>query len=203
MTPNQMESLLKVAFRHCDIASCPLTEEQKQILLQLVEQSQQTSETEELDDNPLIELNSEELETFLEFVRNQEAQHISWKAQLLNDWLHGNDSGGVHFIRQRFGMQWLNRLQPYHFQQIATENVLQVRVGDRIEVCNVLWEWVQDKSADNREWYPCTVIQVNKIQDGEDLFTNCVIRFDNGAEYEVQGIYEWNQYNWRSPNYTG
>jgi hypothetical protein len=200
MTPNQIESLLKVAFRHCDIAGCPLTEQQKQILLQLVRESQQA--TEELENNPLIELDSHELEAFLEFVRNKETQHISWKAQLLNDWLHGNDSGGVHFIRQRFGMQWLDRLQPYHFQQITTENYLQIRVGDRIEVCNVLWEWVQDKNPDHREWYPCTVIKVNKIQDGEDFFTNCVIRFDNGAEYEVQGVYEWNQYNWRSPNYT-
>ncbi|WP_416670750.1 hypothetical protein [Egbenema bharatensis] len=29
--------------------------------------------------------------------------------------------------------------------------------------------------------------------------TNCLIQFDNGMEYEIQGIYEWNRYNWRRP----
>ncbi|HEY9646662.1 MAG TPA: hypothetical protein V6C88_09845, partial [Chroococcidiopsis sp.] len=25
----------------------------------------------------------------------------------------------------------------------------------------------------------------------------CTVRFDNGMEYEIQGVYEWNRYNWR------
>ncbi|MFP5275246.1 hypothetical protein [Coleofasciculus sp.] len=24
-----------------------------------------------------------------------------------------------------------------------------------------------------------------------------IVRFDHGMEYEIQGIYEWNRYNWR------
>ncbi len=41
------------------------------------------------------------------------------------------------------------------------------------------------------------VIQVEEISNGDNTSTICVIRFYNGAEYEMQGVYEWNRYNWR------
>ncbi|MEA5570202.1 hypothetical protein [Calothrix sp. UHCC 0171] len=195
MAPDEIESALQAAFNRCDVASCPLTDQQKQILLQMVEQNRGISHLDGYDDgyeqNPLHELSSEELQVFLGYVKTKEAQNIPWKIQLLNDWLHGEDSGEVHFIRQRYGVQWLDRLQHYHF------DVIRLKVGDRIEVCNALWEWVQDNSPCQREWFPCDVIQVYETNDGEDSFANCIVRFQNGTEYEINGIYEWNQCNWR------
>ncbi|BDI19545.1 hypothetical protein ANSO36C_53470 [Nostoc cf. commune SO-36] len=47
------------------------------------------------------------------------------------------------------------------------------------------------------------VEEISDVYDGlrlrNDSSTNCVVRFFNGAEYEIQGIYEWNRYNWRWP----
>ncbi len=204
MTPDEIESALQAAFNRCDAASCPLTDQQRLILLQMVEQNHLFSHLHGYDDgynrqsltakdlsNPLQELSSEELQIFLGYVKTQETQNMSWKVQLLNDWLHGEDSGEVNFIRQRYGVQWLDRLQSHHF------DLIRLKVGDRIEVCNALWEWVQDNGSCQREWFLCTVIQVNETKDTEDNFTSCIVRFQNGAEYEINGIYEWNQCNWR------
>ncbi|BAZ49023.1 hypothetical protein NIES4103_16340 [Nostoc sp. NIES-4103] len=199
MTPDEIEAALQAAFISCDAASCPLTETQKQILLQLVEQIQGNSRSRVSDvANPLDELTPEELEIFLEFVKKEEQQNRTWKVQLLNDWLHNNDSKEVQFIRDRYGLQWLNRVESYHFDKYSyLEDALKLRVGDRIEVSNALWEWVQDDGPCKREWFPCMVLEVNEISYGDDSYTNCLVRFYNGAEYEIQGIYEWNRYNWR------
>ncbi len=131
----------------------------------------------------------------MEFVKGQEEQNRPWKIQLLNDWLHDRDSGQVQFIRDRYGMQWLNRIKPIHFTQYADgEEALKLKVGDRIEISNGLWEWVQETGPCSREWYNCTVIGIN---NSDSTATNCIIRFTNGAEYEIQGVYQWNRYNWR------
>ncbi|MEH1834724.1 MAG: hypothetical protein V7L29_22360 [Nostoc sp.] len=201
MTPDEIEVAMLAAFNDCDIASCPLTDTQKQILLQVVEliQGNSTSAASGIA-NPLDELTPEELEAFLEFVKDEEQRNRTWKVQLLNDWLLENDSGTVQFIRQRYGLQWLNRVESYHFDKYSYfEDALKLRVGDRIEVSNALWEWVQEDGPCKREWFPCMVIQVEEISNGDDTSTNCVVRFFNGAEYEIQGIYEWNRYNWRWP----
>ncbi|MEH2248239.1 hypothetical protein [Nostoc sp.] len=201
MTPDEIEVAMLAAFNDCDVASCPLTDTQKQILLQVVEQIQgnSTSGVSSIA-NPLDELTPEELEVFLEFVKDEEQRNRTWKVQLLNDWLLGNDSGTVQFIRQRYGLQWLNRVESYHFDKYSYfEDALKLRVGDRIEVSNALWEWVQEDGPCKREWFPCMVIQVEEINNGDHSSTNCVVRFFNGAEYEIQGIYEWNRYNWRWP----
>jgi hypothetical protein len=195
MTPDEIESALQTAFNRCDAASCPLTDQQRKILLQMVEQNRGISHVHDYDDgydrNPLHELSSDELQIFLGYVKTQETQNMSWKVQLLNDWLQGQDSGEVHFIRQRYGIQWLDRLQSHHF------DFIRLKVGDRIEVCNALWEWVQENGPCQREWFPCTVIQVDETKDAKDSFAICVVRFQNGSEYEINGIYEWNQFNWR------
>ncbi|NJL60936.1 MAG: hypothetical protein HC903_02715 [Methylacidiphilales bacterium] len=195
MTPDEIESALQAAFNRCDAASCPLTDQQRQILLQMVEQNRGISNVHGYDDgcdsNPLHELSSDELQVFLGYVKTQETQNMSWKVQLLNDWLHGQDSGEVHFIRQRYGVQWLDRLESHHF------DLVRLKVGDRIEVCNALWEWVQENGPCQREWFLCTVIQVDETKNAEDCFASCIVRFQNGAEYEINGIYEWNQSNWR------
>ena len=75
---------------------------------------------------------------------------------------------------------------------------LKLKVGDRIEVSNALWEWVQDEGPCSRQWFVCTVLQVNEVRNGEDIITSCIIRLINtGMEYEIQGIYQWNRYYWR------
>lgn len=201
MTPDEITTALQTAFNRCDAASCPLTDRQKEILLQLVEEIHKKSKHGKSDTpNPLDELTPEELETFLEFVKIEEQQNRTWKVQLLNDWLHNNDSGKVQFIRDRYGLQWLNRVESYHFDKYAYfEDALKLRVGDRIEVSNALWEWVQEDGPCKREWFLSIVIQIDEINHDDDCSTNCVVRFYNGTEYEIQGIYEWNRYNWRWP----
>jgi hypothetical protein len=201
MTPDEIEAALQAAFNCCDAASCPLTVTQKQILLQVVEQIQGNPNFRVSDSaNPLDELTPEELEAFLQFVKVEEEENRTWKVQLLNDWLLEQDSGKVQFIRQRYGLQWLNRVESYHFYKYADgEDGLKLKIGDRIEVSNALWEWVQENGPCQREWFPCMVIQVEEISNGDESFTNCQIRFYDGNELEIQGIYEWNRYNWRCP----
>ncbi len=202
MSPDEVEAAIYAAFNRCDAASCPLTDCQKEILLRIVEQIKGKFAANELDAaNPLDELSSEELRAFLGFVKMQEEKNLSWKVQLLNDWLHDNDSGAVQFIRERYGLQWLDSIEAYHIYKYAIENAL-LKVGDRIEVCNALWEWVQEEGPCQREWFACIVIQVSE-ENAESSTSSCVVRFENGSEYEIQGIYDWNQYNWRRVTVTG
>ena len=209
MTPAEIEAALQSAFNRCNSASCPLTDRQKQILLQVVEEL--TRKHIELLDpiaqesdaaNPLDELTPDQCQRFLQFVKEHEQQNRSWRIQLLNDWLQECDSGTVQFIRDRYGPQWLNRIKPVHFAKYAEiegEEALKLKVGDRIEISNGLWEWVQETGPCSREWFPCTVIGVDEAGDGDGASTNCIIRFNSGTEYEIQGMYQWNRYNWRWP----
>lgn len=206
MTPAEIEAVLQAAFNRCEVARCPLTEQQKQIILQVVEELtrkepdlSQPTQLESNTVNPLDELTFEQRSYFLQFVKEQEQQDRSWKTQLLNDWLHDRDSGLVQFIRNQYGPQWLNRIKSIHFAKYADEGeLLKLKVGDRIEVSNGLWEWVQEEGPCSREWFACTVIGIAQ-SNGDGNYINCIIRFDNGAEYEIQGMYQWNSYNWRWP----
>ena len=201
MKPAEIKAALQAAFNGCDIANCPLTDKQKQILLQVVGELicglGVDSSIEPDTANPLEELTPDQLSCFLEFVKEQEQQNRPWKIQLLNDWLHERDSGQVQFVRDRYGTQWLSRIRPIHFAQYANDGeALKLKIGDRIEISNSLWEWVQETGPCSREWFTCTVVSVNET--GEDNYaTNCIVRFTNGAEYEIQGVYQWNRYNWR------
>ncbi len=156
MTPDEIETALQAAFNSCDAVGCPLTDTQKQILQQVVEQIQGNSNSRASDiANPLDELTPEELEAFLEFVKGEELRNRTWKVQLLNDWLQENDSGTVKFIRQRYGLQWLNRVESYHFDKYSYfEDALKLKLGDRIEVSNALWEWVQEDGPVNVNGFP-------------------------------------------------
>lgn len=207
MTPSEIEAALQSAFNRCDAASCSLSEQQKQILLQVVLElmplsAQLSAKSDVYSDptNPLDELTPEQRQSFLEFVKEQEQLNRPWKIQLMNDWLQERDSGAVQFIRDRFGLSWLNRIESFHFAkyaQLEAEETLKLKVGSRIEVSNALWEWVQENGPCSREWFICTVIQVEEASNGEGIATNCIIRFNSGAEYEIQGMYQWNRYNWR------
>ncbi|RUT12502.1 hypothetical protein DSM107010_23030 [Chroococcidiopsis cubana SAG 39.79] len=207
MTPGEIEAALQAAIARCDAMNYPLNPQQQQILRQVVLESlckeglinSNRQEWQEI--NPLDELTLEQRQSFLQFVREKERQERPWKVQLMNDWLQERDSGSVQFIRDRFGLSWLNRIEPSHFEkyvEIDDEPPMKLKVGDRIEVSNALWEWVQDEGPCSRQWFVCTVLQVNEVRNGEDIITSCIIRLINtGMEYEIQGIYQWNRYYWR------
>jgi hypothetical protein len=231
MTPAEIEAALRVAFEACEAEGYPLTVEQQSLLLQLVARqlengeispalrpkASSANEPEEILDNPLDALTADQRQAFLNYVRETQENGRSWKAQLLNDWLRGDDSGPVQFVRDQFGLNWLERVRPVHLAAYA-ESALRLKVGDRIEVANSLWEWVQDDGPCSREWFPCIVIAVNESaihesangeaatseaatasspEASETRWASCCVRFDNGMEYEIQGVYEWNRYNWR------
>lgn len=222
MTDFEIESALQAAFEQCDIAACPLSTQQKQVLLQTMREqidrrllqsatsSEAANDGRELEpdvtvvENPLEQLTLEERQVFLEFVRNQESQNAPWRITLLNDWVQGRDSGPVQFIRDRYGIRWLERIKPSHLERysnIDQGEILRLKVGDRIEVTNGLWEWVQETGPCSRQWFPCTVIRIQEPLEESSLEGNrnvsCIVRFEWGAEYEIQGVYDWNRPNWR------
>lgn len=199
MTPDEVAAALQTAFNQCDAAHVRLNGRQKEILRQAF-----GVRDENLEKNPLAELTPEERHALLLFVREQESQKQSWKVTLLNDWLQGRDSGTVQSIRDRYGIQWLEQIQTSHLVEYDTledGEVVTLKVGDRIEVMNGLWEWVQSDGPCSPEWFPCTVISVQESESNtpglNPVSTSCIVRFDSGAEYEIQGVYEWNRPNWR------
>ncbi|XGV98948.1 MAG: hypothetical protein ACAF41_08390 [Leptolyngbya sp. BL-A-14] len=232
MTPSEIEAALNAAFSLCEAALQPLSDRQKQILLQAIKAAvqfemdtkQQEGDRGLLADNcspertlgnPLEELTVEERQAFLSFVTLQERQNQQWKATLLNDWLNGSSSGAVQFIRERYGIQWVEQITPAHlarYIRLENDEHRPLQVGDRIEVTNGLWEWVQEAGPCSREWFPCTVVSIlqTATADEGDLTQrettteasakneiSCIIRFEDGTEYEIQGMYDWNRPNWR------
>ena len=229
MTQSKLEAALNAAFNQCADLLQPLSDRQKQILLQVVLAAMQfEQESQQLDrdrsavagaaisiSNPLEQLTPDEKQAFLSFLKQQESQNQPWKMTLLNDWLEGRSSGAVQFIRERYGIQWLEQITP---EQVATylgsnsSEGLKLKLGDRIEVTNGLWEWVQESGPCSREWFPCTVVSIRDAAESNHAGsspmdssvkaagsgeTSCIIRFGDGTEYEMQGIYDWNRPNWR------
>lgn len=218
MTPTEIEAILQQIFEECEATGYPLNAQQREILFRMLinqmasqtpdsspsPHEDNTAEPSPSPDNPLNELTLEQRRALLEFIQTEKRQNRSWKARLLNDWLNNQTSGAIQFIREQYGLPWLARVRPEHIAQYADETPLTLKVGDRIEVSNGLWEWVQEDGPCSREWFPCTVVSVTAVSDasiqstsGYDRQTNCIVRFDNGMEYEIQGVYEWNRYNWR------
>ncbi|AFY75961.1 MAG: hypothetical protein IGR93_17485 [Hydrococcus sp. C42_A2020_068] len=198
MNQAEIEAALKAAFLQCEQAFLPLTDRQKEILLKVTVEKLTTQPN--IEDNPLDELTLEQRQTLLEFIQDRQRQNQDWKITLLNDWLNNRDSGAVQFIRDEYGFGWLSRVQPIHlakYKQQLTDETL--KVGDRIEVCNALWEWVQPEDSASYEWFPCQVIDISEVSDGDSSYTNCIVRFENGLEFEIQGIDRWNRNNWRFP----
>lgn len=190
MTEAEIKAALQAAFAECEASGYGLTLQQRELLMRAIATRLDIAPD---GSNPLDELTPEQRQALLDFVSEQQEQQHPWKIQLLNDWLAGRDSGRVQFVREQYGLQWLERIQPIHLAQY-TEAVVKLKVGDRIEVSNNLWEWVQEEGPCSREWFTCTVISVNEDNGSS---ASCTIRFDSGAEYEIQGIYDWNRYNWR------
>ncbi|MBW4693951.1 MAG: hypothetical protein KME27_19580 [Lyngbya sp. HA4199-MV5] len=232
MTPSEIEAALSAAFDQCEAALHPLSDRQKHTLLQAMRSAMEfelDSKQQEGDrpitpapladeadaNNPIGQLSAEERQTFLAFVALQERQNQPWKVTLLNDWLSGRSSGAVQFIRERYGLQWVEQITPMHLARyinLECDDLVKLKVGDRIEVTNGLWEWVQETGPCSREWFPCTVVNVKPAskphtadspqsetvaEAPENDDTSCMIRFEDGTEYEIQGIYDWNRPNWR------
>jgi hypothetical protein len=206
MAPEEIQYILQMAFDRCDQMGHGLDLNQQTILLQTItaaftEKWSGASNTTK--ENPLTQLQEEERQALFNFIDQQESQGKSWKLQLLNDWLNGVDSGTVQFIRVKYGLSWLDQVQPIHIN--AYRDQRQLTIGDRIEVSNTLWEWVQEAGPCTEEWFACTVIDLIEIEESPTADINpnaqsrCIVRFDNGMEYEIQGIYDWNRYKWRFP----
>jgi hypothetical protein len=199
MTPAEIEAVLREAFGICEISDAPLDAVQKQILLEAVVRLMSDSESGAIapppaeTTNPLDDLTPDQRRTLLRYIQEQHQQNRPWKAQLLNDWLQQQDSGDLQFVRDAYGIQWLEGILPSHIAAYMEEGQVQLQVGDRISISNSLWEWVQEDGPCIREWFPCTVIRLSD----DPLHPVCTIRFENGMEYEIQGVYDWNRYNWR------
>lgn len=199
MTEEQWASLLQTGFAACESAGVPLEPEQQEILRQILLTWQEQAKVDgsiALTANPLDELTPEQRQTFLQYVVQEGRNNNAWKIKLLNDWLHNRDSGPVQFIRKCYGVQWLERIQPFHLAVYTETKFLPVKVGDRLEVCNRLWEWVPE-ATEGDEWYPCTVIRVYEATDNNRCYRSCSVRLENGVEYDIPGLYDWNQSNWR------
>jgi hypothetical protein len=199
MNQAEIEAALQAAFLECEQAFTPLTDKQKEILLKVALEKLFVQPNSE--ENPLAELTPEQSQILLAFIQEQERQNLDWKITLLNDWLNNRNSGSVQFIRDDYGFGWLSRVQlgdlTAYKQQIGNETL---QVGDRIEVCNTLWEWVQSEDPASYEWVSCQAIDIYDLSDGDSSYTNCIVRFENNLELEIQGIYEWNRQFWRFPN---
>jgi hypothetical protein len=193
------------------VAGKPLDRQQQELLLKTAIASLNASFSANIEilepdiSNPLDLLPPEQRQLLLDFVADQNRLNQSWKAQLMNDWLAGRDSGAVQRLRDRYGLQWLEQITDDHIAAYMDGDA-PLTVGDRIEVSNGLWEWVQEDGPCCREWFPCTITAIAAASDPTGTLpasyqehTNCTVRFDNGMEYEIQGIYEWNRYNWRRP----
>lgn len=179
MKESEWDALLETVFQQCESLGHPLDEEQKWILRSTLKEATRT--------NPLEKLTPEQRTTLLQFAQSQS----DWKTAILNDWLQNRDSGVVQFIRDEYGVEWLNSITDKDLATYRSSETL-LKIGDRIEVSNALWEWVQNGEE---EWYSCTVIGLTEAENAQE--TSCVIRFDNGQEYEIQGLYDWNRSNWR------
>jgi hypothetical protein len=208
-----LEGLLQAARQACAEVECPLSDRQLEVLhhtLQTFAQESAQAQT-----NPLDQLDPQERQIFIDFVQRQSQENQSWKTTLLNDWLQGTDSGAVQVIRDRYGLPWLDRVQPIHlapYLNVLHREQMRLQVGDRIEVTNALWEWVQEAGPCSREWFPCTVIGLKQVTDLKQTIgppsepvqpapaqpqITGIVRFDTGSEYEIPAIYDWNRPNWR------
>lgn len=200
MTEAEIKKAIKAAFNQCQRAFCPLSERQKEIIRQSILKS--LIQSSKASENPLDELTPGEKQALLSFIQAQAAENWDWKITLLNDWLNNRDSREVQFIRDKYGFNWLNQVQKIHIDsclQLERRQNQLLQVGDRIEVCNGLWEWAQDNSPCPPEWFPCVVVGLAEIGAGDSVNTTAIVRFESGAEFEVQGIYQGNKSYWRFP----
>jgi hypothetical protein len=195
------QQALQAAFRQCEAANVPLSEMQRQIVQQvsqtLLIKALADPETVQPSDNPLDALTTEQREALLTYIRECEGNAQDWKLTLLNDWLQGRTSGPVQFLRDYYGFDWINQIQPHHLSAYQERPESSLQVGDRIEVSSRLWEWIPEESDEEPEWIPCVITSLNEVTEDDTAYLSGVVEFETGLALEISGLNDWNQSNWR------
>jgi hypothetical protein len=147
-------------------------------------------------ENPLAALTERQRQEMLRYIAECDRDTQNWKTTLFSDWLQGQDSGRVQFLRDLYGFDWINQVQPHHIAAYTESNDEELKVGDRLEVSSRLWEWIPEDLDEEPEWVPCTLISLTQRQSSPELAYGTV-QFENGLALEIQGLNDWNKGNWR------
>jgi hypothetical protein len=203
-----LQNALQAAFRQCETVGSPLSDVQQKIIQQVTqtlllkaiaphpESVDPASPTDEV--NPLDDLTPDQRQALVDYVAECDRNNQDWKPTLFNDWMEGRDSGSVQFLRDLYGLDWVNGVRPQHLVAYVERPVTVLKVGDRIEVSSRLWEWIPEETDEEPTWVICTIILLYESQEGEIVHLNGMVQFENGLELEIPGLNDWNQSNWRS-----
>ncbi len=196
-----LEQALETAFHQCGAAGMALNDVQRQILQQVTQTillKALTNPDDNPDENPLDALTEEQRQTLLGYIADCDRNAQDWKTTLFNDWLQGLDSGRVQFLRDRYGFDWINRVQPQDIAAYTGCDERAPQIGDRLEVSSRLWEWIPEDLGEEPEWIVCTLVNLTQFQDEtEPTALNGTVQFENGVELDIQGFNDWNKSNWR------
>jgi hypothetical protein len=193
---------LEAAFRQCGAAGMALNDVQQQILQQVTQtillKALANPDTDDPGENPLDALTEEQRQTVLSYIADCDRNAQDWKTTLFNDWLQGRDSGQVQFLRDRYGFDWINRVQPQDIAAYTDCSEGELKIGDRLEVSSRLWEWIPESLGEEPEWIACTLVALTQPQSEPNPTTlSGTVQFENGLELDIQGLNDWNKSNWR------
>jgi hypothetical protein len=193
---------LEAAFRQCGSAGMALSDAQRQILQQVTQtvllNALTNPDAADPDENPLEALTEDQRQTVLSYIAECDRTAQNWKTLLFNDWLQGQDSGPVQFLRDRYGFDWINRVQHQHISAYLDCDERALTIGDRLEVSSRLWEWIPEDLGEEPAWLLCTLVSLMQPDhSGHDAALNGTVQFENGLTLEIQGLDDWNRNNWR------
>jgi hypothetical protein len=196
-----LEQALEAAFRQCATAGMALNDVQRQILQQVTQtvliKALTNPDAVDLDENPLDALTEDQRQTLLDFVAECDRSDQDWKTLLFNDWLQGQDSGPVQFLRDRYGLDWINRVQRQNINAYGEAEEQVLKIGDHLEVSSRLWEWIPEDLGEEPEWIVCTLIDLTYPDSTETTPITGTVQFENDLVLEIEGLYDWNRGNWR------
>jgi hypothetical protein len=196
-----LEQALEAAFRQCATTGMALNDVQRQILQQVTQtvliKALTNPDAVDPDDNPLDTLTEDQRQTLLDFVAECDRNAQDWKTILFNDWLQGRDSGPVQFLRDRYGFDWINRVQRQDIDAYAEAKEQALKIGDRIEVSSRLWEWIPEDLGEEPEWIVCTLIDLTQPDSTGATPISGTVQFGNDLVLEIEGLNDWNKGNWR------
>jgi hypothetical protein len=196
-----LEQALEAAFRQCATAGMALNDVQRQILQQVTQtvliKALTNPDAVDLDENPLDALTEDQRQTLLDFVAECDHSDQDWKTLLFNDWLQGQDSGPVQFLRDRYGFDWINRVQRQNIKAYGEAEEQVLKIGDRLEVSSRLWEWIPEDLGEEPEWIICTLIDLIQPDSTEATPITGIVQFENDLVLEIEGLNDWNRGNWR------
>jgi hypothetical protein len=196
-----LEQALEAAFRQCATAGMALNDVQRQILQQVTQtvllKALTSPDAVDPLENPLDTLTEDQRQTLLDFVTECDRNTQDWKTVLFNDWLQERDSGPVQFLRDRYGFDWINRVQRQNIAAYTEGDEPELRIGDRIEVSSRLWEWIPEDLGEESEWIVCTLVNLTAPDSTEATSITGTVQFENDLVLEIQGLNDWNKGNWR------